>query len=318
MNLVVRGTLEKPKRLVLCEKAQNEYDAFVAIQVVPFGQLYGGKICAALDRQHPRDLFDVKYLLESDGFSEAVKQGFLLCLVGSNRSIHEILSPNLLDQRAAMQNQFEGMSSKEFTYEEFEATRNQLISVVNQSLTLEDKKFLLSIQDLKPDWSLYDFSYFPAVKWKLKNLLNLKNQNPQKYKDYFEILESHLFLHERTNILGKVLSLKKRTELEKLLENAMQQKADINQSWNGHKPLQCLIRSQLEKRKKLKWVKKFIDLGADINKSDASGLTPYQVAIVEKDKDILDYLIFKGANPKSPPGTDYTKHYEMYHTIPIQ
>ena len=34
---------------------------------VPIHQLYGGKICAALDRQHPRDLFDVKKLLEDNG-----------------------------------------------------------------------------------------------------------------------------------------------------------------------------------------------------------------------------------------------------------
>ena len=74
VSLVSRGTLVAPVRMTLCAKAQDEFDAFCAINVVPFGQLYGGKICAALDRQHPRDLFDVKYLLNSEGYTEKVKE----------------------------------------------------------------------------------------------------------------------------------------------------------------------------------------------------------------------------------------------------
>ena len=64
VNLVGRGILSDPVEMLLCDKAQSDFDAFVAMQVVPIGQLYGGKICAALDRQHPRDLFDVKHLME--------------------------------------------------------------------------------------------------------------------------------------------------------------------------------------------------------------------------------------------------------------
>lgn len=61
----MRGTLTTPVKMEICKKIQNEYEAFIVINVVPSGQLYGGKICAALDRQHPRDLFDIKYLLEN-------------------------------------------------------------------------------------------------------------------------------------------------------------------------------------------------------------------------------------------------------------
>jgi predicted nucleotidyltransferase component of viral defense system len=63
VNLVGRGIIAEPVMLVLCESAQKEYESFCEIQVVQINQLYGGKICAALDRQHPRDLFDIKYLL---------------------------------------------------------------------------------------------------------------------------------------------------------------------------------------------------------------------------------------------------------------
>lgn len=77
-----RGAYAPPKVRVLCEKAQEEYNAFCEIAVVPLGQLYGGKICAALDRQHPRDLFDVKYLLTNEGLTEKIKTGFIFCLLG--------------------------------------------------------------------------------------------------------------------------------------------------------------------------------------------------------------------------------------------
>lgn len=77
VNLVGRGTYAEPQKVILCERAQEQFDAFVEINMVPFGQLYGGKICAALDRQHPRDLFDVKCLLDNEGFSNEVKGGFI-------------------------------------------------------------------------------------------------------------------------------------------------------------------------------------------------------------------------------------------------
>lgn len=113
--------------MMLCKKAQDEFAVFCAIDVVPLSQLYGGKICAALDRQHPRDLFDVKYLMENEGFTDEVKKGFLLCLLGCNRPLHEMLRPHLIDQKHVMENHFEGMSYLPFLYKDFEKVRNQLI-----------------------------------------------------------------------------------------------------------------------------------------------------------------------------------------------
>ena len=98
--------------MVLTDKTQQDFNAFCSIQVVPLAQLYGGKICAALDRQHPRDMFDVKYLLENEGFTKEIKMGFLLLLLCSSRPIHEMLNPNLKYQEEAMANQFAGMSTE--------------------------------------------------------------------------------------------------------------------------------------------------------------------------------------------------------------
>jgi predicted nucleotidyltransferase component of viral defense system len=192
INLVGRGTLSDPVEMPLCTKVQEEFEAFCSIRVVPFEQLYGGKICAALDRQHPRDLFDAKYLLENEGFSPEIKKGFLLCLLGSDRPIHEVIDPNLQDQRSTLENHFAGMSAEEFSYEEFETVRAQLIKTIHQSLTKEDKQFLLSVKNLTPDWSIYDFERFPAIVWKLYNLQKLKENNPEKHRQQYEFLKETL------------------------------------------------------------------------------------------------------------------------------
>ncbi|WP_345421349.1 nucleotidyl transferase AbiEii/AbiGii toxin family protein [Halioxenophilus aromaticivorans] len=189
VNMVGRGLLGEPSKAPLCEAAQELFDAFCAMPLVPLAQLYGGKLWAALDRQHPRDLFDVKLLFENEGLTDEIKQGFILGLVSSNRPTHEMLDPHLLDQRTAFENQFEGMTTIEFSYDDYEATRLQLIEAVKASLSEEDKAFLLSLNRLTPDWLIYDFQDFPSVKWKLLNLEKFKNDNPEAYQQQLSELE---------------------------------------------------------------------------------------------------------------------------------
>jgi hypothetical protein len=55
--------------------------------------------------------------------------GFILALISNDRPMHEVLNPNLLDQRKAMDNQFLGMTSYDF-----EQVRNELIKLVNKNL----------------------------------------------------------------------------------------------------------------------------------------------------------------------------------------
>jgi predicted nucleotidyltransferase component of viral defense system len=192
VNLTNRGTLTDPKDMPLCNKAQNDFEVFCTMPVVPTGQLFGGKIVAALDRQHPRDIFDVKYLLQNEGFSEEIKQGFLLLLLCSDRPINEVIIPNFQDQRSAHANQFMGMTDEEFSYKEYETIREKMVKAIHVSLTDKDKELLLSVKNVTPDWSIYDFKKFPAISWKLRNLKILKDKNPDKHREQYNVLEKKL------------------------------------------------------------------------------------------------------------------------------
>lgn len=192
VNGTNRGLLGESEELELCQSAQHEFGMTCKARVVSFSQLYGGKIATALGRQHPRDLFDCKYM-EAKSFDE-VKGGLMLCLLGSDKPILESLSPNAIDQSEALANQFAGMSDIPFSYADYEETRKNLVKGVNECLTESDKAFFVSFEQGTPDWSLCgagDLSRFPSVKWKQQNILRLKKSNPRKFQSGIEKLREH-------------------------------------------------------------------------------------------------------------------------------
>jgi len=194
VNGIKRGILGEAEDRELCDKAKKEFKMGCVARIVPFSLLYGGKIAAALGRQHPRDLFDYKYM-EVDSFAD-VKNGLMFCLLGSDKPIIESLQPNAVDQKQALENQFKGMSDVPFEYVDFETTRNELIEKVNQNLTNTDKEFLLSFESGSPEWEKCcagDLSVYPSIQWKLKNIQNLKEINFSKFNEGVEKLKLFLF-----------------------------------------------------------------------------------------------------------------------------
>jgi predicted nucleotidyltransferase component of viral defense system len=192
VNQINRGVISTPQTMILCNKAQEIFDRFCETQVVSAGQLWGGKINAALDRQHPRDLFDIRNLLNNIGYTDEIKTGFLFFLLCGNRPIHELLNPKHIDQHVVFNNQFRGMTDMPFSYDEFIETRELLIYTVNQSLTAHDKDFLFAFAKGEPCWKDVDYSRFPAIRWKMLNIRNLKDNNPEKFRNQLTLLEQTL------------------------------------------------------------------------------------------------------------------------------
>jgi predicted nucleotidyltransferase component of viral defense system len=97
VNFVLRGTVRKVQLASLSAKAQDVLQAELEIPMASLEDIYGGKLVAALDRQHPRDLFDVMHLYANEGITPAIRRAFVVYLASHNRPPHEVLSPILRD-----------------------------------------------------------------------------------------------------------------------------------------------------------------------------------------------------------------------------
>lgn len=195
VNATKRGVIGNLEELPLCPKAQEEFQARCKARIVSYAQLYGGKIIAALSRQHPRDLFDCKHM--KVGNFEEVKGGLMLCLLGSDKPIIEVLTPHFINQEQALENQFRGMTNVPFSYADYEQTRQELIQKVNAGLNKRDRAFLLSFEKGEPQWDLCvagNLSAFPSVQWKQQNILILKARDMRKYLEGIDKLSTFLAL----------------------------------------------------------------------------------------------------------------------------
>ncbi len=72
VNTITRGNIFPTNLMQVVDSVQDEFGKFAAINGVSLAELYGGKICAAIDRQHPRDIFDVKLLFENEGLTDEI------------------------------------------------------------------------------------------------------------------------------------------------------------------------------------------------------------------------------------------------------
>ncbi len=191
LSPVMRGSIFPPKVMEVNENVEDNF-GYAKIKVMDFSDLYAGKICAALSRQHPRDLFDIKLLLENEGIDENLRKAFIVYLISNNRPISDLLKPNRKDIRDIFINEFMYMSEIPVTVEELDEAREKLIEIINTSLTEDERKFLISFKSLSPEWSLLglqDIDNLPAVKWKMINLQKMpKDKHKQAMQKLMEIL----------------------------------------------------------------------------------------------------------------------------------
>jgi len=192
VNTINRGIMGNTELFTLCNAAQEQFECFFEMSLVPKEQLFGGKIVAALDRQHPRDLFDTMKFLDRNTLDKKTLTGFLFCLFSSNRPFNEIIQPNLSNQKNTLDYQFNGMADEKFTYQMYKYERDRLINSINSSLSNQQKNIILSFAKGEPDWIYGNWSNFPGIAWKLKNIEILKKRNPDKFKSQIYLLEKAL------------------------------------------------------------------------------------------------------------------------------
>ena len=189
---VLRGSVYPAENRRLSPRTEKKF-GFARIPVLSFEDLYGGKICAALDRQHPRDLYDLHWLLEHEGIDERLKNAFLVYLMGHNRPMAELLAPQLRDMAALQRTELEGMTYEPVGIEQLEETLPLLIRELNATMTEADRRFLLALKKGTQNWQdfpLPEMERLPAIQWKMYNLACM---SPSKRRQAVAKLEKILF-----------------------------------------------------------------------------------------------------------------------------
>lgn len=188
---VGRGTVHEPTLMAVSDAVQDRF-GFAEMPVVAFEDLFGGKLHAATDRQHPRDLFDVKLLYENEGLTTALFRTFLIYVASSGRPPHELLrpAPQPLEERFVAE--IEGMTAGSISVAELEEARTKLFADILAKTDGPAMKFLLSLHDGGPDFDaigLPQAANLPAVRWELQNLEKLKKNNPDKHAEQRKLIE---------------------------------------------------------------------------------------------------------------------------------
>lgn len=195
VNAVFRGSVLPIEYRDLSPKTADTFSTEFQVPVLAPDELYGSKLVAALDRQHPRDLFDVWKLYESGGLSEATVECFVTYLAGHNRPTHEVLFGNDKDIADDYRENFVGMTREPVSLDTLLQTRSRLRAELPGRLSDNQRKFLIGLTRAEPDWSLLQCPHaadLPALRWKLTNLNIFRERRIDDYNRHIEILESKL------------------------------------------------------------------------------------------------------------------------------
>jgi hypothetical protein len=184
INPVFRGTILPIESRALTPKAQDLFFTDIEIPVLHRDELYGSKLVAAMDRQHPRDLFDVWNLYQQTGLTPDIVECFVCYLAGHHRPIHEVLFANEINFLPAFTNEFSGMTRDPVELSTLTEIRRRLFADLPASMTDKHRKFLIGLAGGEPDWTLMacpHLSELPAIRWKMGNLSHLRKANPAKF-----------------------------------------------------------------------------------------------------------------------------------------
>jgi hypothetical protein len=195
VNFVMRGILHPVRAASLTAKAREALLADLELPVASLEDVYGGELVAALDRQHPRDLFDVMQLFAHEGVTPGIRRAFVVYLASHNRPVHEVLFPALRDISQDYERTFKGMTADPVALPDLLAAREQLIRQLHEGLDENERKFLLSLVQNTPDWEFLGYAHLkelPGLRWKLRNLNQLAKANPRKFTEQANALANLL------------------------------------------------------------------------------------------------------------------------------
>jgi predicted nucleotidyltransferase component of viral defense system len=132
VNFVMRGTVHPVHVRSLTSKAREVLLADLEVPLVSLEDLYGGKLVAAMDRQHPRDLYDAMHLFAHEGITPAIRRAFVVYLASHNRPVHEVLYPAQRDIAQEFEHTFRGMTVEPVALEDLLEARKRMMRELQQ------------------------------------------------------------------------------------------------------------------------------------------------------------------------------------------
>ena len=198
VNFVFRGTVLPPETRSLVATAQELFTTDLAVPVLATPELFGSKLVAAMDRQHPRDIFDVMHMLSQFGWQASFVDCFVAYLAGHNRPVHEVLFPKTKPLEPAFTNEFAGMTRDTVELDTLTQVQGRLLQELPQQLTPAHRDFLLSLVQGAPAWELMPMQHLrelPALKWKLMNLAKLQKSSAKRFAAQHQLLAERFDQH---------------------------------------------------------------------------------------------------------------------------
>lgn len=186
INQVLRGTILPVVSMRMVPAARDQLKTDLHLPILAHNELYGGKLVAALDRNHPRDWFDVMLLLRQGGITSSIRRCFVAYLASHNRPPHEVLFGPTKPLADSFEREFLGMTTQEVSLVELEAVQRTIRDELPKQLDDAERRFLISLVSNAPDWTLLDIPHLkelPAIRWKLANLERLHRDNKIKFAE---------------------------------------------------------------------------------------------------------------------------------------
>jgi predicted nucleotidyltransferase component of viral defense system len=188
-NTIMRGTFYPVETKTLSSEAVGYFRQEVDVSCMSFKELMAGKLTAMLDRQHPRDIFDMMHFLKSGHDLKNFTDIFVAYLIQANRPFSELLRPNLKNIEQPFKSNFEGMTRDRVSIEELIAGRDKIIKQLPGLLKESYRRLLISIMEGRPEWQRLPFKNigdYPGVQWKL---LNIRKMSADRVKEEIRLIE---------------------------------------------------------------------------------------------------------------------------------
>lgn len=195
VNTVIRGTVHPTRIMALSSATSDTLMADLELPLASPEDVYGGKLVAAMDRQHPRDLFDVLELFAHGGITPDIRRCFVVYLASHNRTFHEVLFPRVKDIRLDYEGSFAGMTTEAVTMAALLETRERLFRELPTALDENERQFLRTLVRAEPDWTLLGLPHLaelPAIRWRLHNLQELSRKDPARFRALGDELDRRL------------------------------------------------------------------------------------------------------------------------------